>query len=166
MTSKLYQLDETAITWLDTGGTNVFTGTSLAADAGRQGAQHDFGVSARAFEFYWRAFMQFATAPVVGEYIRIFWKTSDGTHIDNDDGTGDIAVSSVNKLKNLKYLGRILVDEASATPEFSASGLITWEARARYGQPVFWNDTADAFSSTADEHGFTLTGVTLQAQAT
>lgn len=166
MTSKAYQLDETAITWLDTGGTNLFTGTSLGIGAGRQGAQHDFGTSARVFEFYWRAYMKFATTPVIGEVIQLYWKTSDGTHIDNDDGTGDIAVSAEDKLKNLKLIGSIEVDEASITPEFSNSGILTFESRARYGQPVFWNSTADAFSSTAADHGFILTPIPLQAQDT
>ena len=164
MTSKAYQLAETNITWLNTGGSELLTLTSVAAGAGRQGALHDFGVAAFARDYNWRAYVKFATAPVVGEAIEIWWKSSDGTHPDNDDGTGDITVSAEDKLKNLKFLGSIIVDEASLTPEFVASGFVNLSHR--HGSPVFWNRTADALSATATDHGFILTPVPMQGQDT
>jgi len=162
MVSKVYQNAETPITWKSTGGSELLTLTSVAAGAGRQGAVHDFGTAARAREFAWRAYIKFATAPVVGETIDIYWKSSDGTHPDNDDVTGDTAVSAADKLKNLQFLGSIVVDEASATPEFVASGFL--DVYPRYGGPVFWNATADALSSTATYHGFILTPIPMEAQ--
>lgn len=164
MTSKAYQLAETEITFKASGGTVAFTPTSLAASAGRQSAQHDFGASARAYMFNWTAYVKFATTPVVGEKIDVYVKTSDGTHIDNDDGTADAAVSAADKLKNLKHIGSITVDEASATPEFSASGRV--QLSRRYVQVVFWNSTADALSATAADHGFILEPTVVQGQAT
>lgn len=164
MTSKVYMLPETAITFKSSAGTVAFTPTSLATVSGRQSAQHDFGTSARAYIFNWRAYVKFATTPVVGETIDIYAKTSDGTHIDNDDGTTDLAVSSIDKLKNLTYIGSITVDEASATPEFSAPGTV--ELTHRYFQVVFWNATADSLSSTAADNGFILEPIAAQGQAT
>ena len=164
MTSKAYLVQETPITWQSSGGTNLLTLTSVAAGAGRQGAQHDFGTAARSPEFAWRAHVKMATTPVVGERIKIYWKTSDGTNPDNDDGTGDIALSSQDKLKNLMYLGAITVDEAATGPTFVASG--DTYLPQRYGQPVFVNDTADALSATATDHGFTLTPTPIQGQDT
>lgn len=163
MANLVYVQPETAITWLASGGTNVLTLTSLASGAGRQGALHDFGATtARARAFNWRAYVKFATTPVVGEIIEIYAKTGDGTHRDNDDGTGDAAVSAEDKLRNLTYIGCIIVDEASTTPEFSASGTI--EVDAREFSPVFWNATADALSATAGDHGFELTPVPDEVQ--
>ena len=164
MTAKAYLLPETPITFQASGGTVTFTPTSLATLSGRQSAQHNFGTLARATHYNWRAYMKFATTPVVGETIDIYLKTSDGTHIDNDDGTTDAAVSAADKLKNLKYIGSIVVDEASATPEFSASGVcfIPWQ----YLQVVFWNATVDSLSSTAADHGFILEPWSMQAQDT
>ena len=164
MTAKAYLLPETAITFKSTGGTVTFTPTSLASGAGRQSAQHDFGISARAAHFNWRAYCKFQTTPVVGEEVWIYLKTSDGTYPDNDDGTTDAAVSAEDKLKNLKYLGKIVVDEASTTPAFVASGECF--VSHRYAQVVFWNETADAFSSTAADHGFILEPWSMQAQDT
>ncbi len=171
MTAKVYQIGESDITWLNTGGSELLTLTSLGAGAGRQGARHDFGVitTARAHLFDWWFFMQFGTAPVVDEVIDIYWKGfhQGGSHAMNDDGTGDIAVSAEDKLKNLIWLGALIVDEASLTPEFSTGnhGDPIWIPH-RYGMPVIWNSTADAFSATAAEHGFILTPIIPQAQAT
>ena len=162
MANKIYQHDETAITWLASAGTNVLTLTSVAAGAGRQGAHDDFGTAARSKVYAWRAWVKFATTPVVGEVVYIYWKSSDGTHHDNDDGTGDIAVSAEDKLLNLKLIGRIIVDEASTTPEFVGSGEIM--VPHRYGAPVFWNATADALSGTAGDHGFSLTPIPPEVQ--
>jgi len=164
MTSKAYQIAETDITWLSSTGTALITLTSLASGAGRQGALHDFGASAFARDYAWRAWIKFATAPVVGEVYEIYWKTSDGAHPDNDDGTGDLEVSAEDKLKNLTRIGTIIVDEASATPEFAASGFM--EHFNRYGAPVVWNRTADALSATALDHGFKLTPIPMQGQDT
>ena len=163
-TSKAYLLPETAITWLNAGGSELLTLTSIAAGAGRQGALHDFGTAARSPEFAWRGWVKFATTPIVGERVKVYWKTSDGTSPDNDDGTGDIALSSEDKLKNLMFLGSIIVDQASTAPLFVSSGDIYLPHR--YGSPVFFNDTADALSSTATDHGFSLTPVPIQGQDT
>ena len=164
MTSRAYLLTESSTTFQASGGDVTFTPTSLASGAGRQSAQNDFGTAARAFLFEWRAFVKFATTPVVGESIRVYLKTSDGNHIDNDDGTGDAAVSAEDKLLNLKHIGNINVDEASTSPEFVGSGVVA--IYARYVQVVFWNGTADALSATAADNGFVLTPTTLQAQDT
>lgn len=166
MANKIYQVGETDITWLASGGTELLTLTSLGVNAGRQGALHDFGAmaTARAQEYIWRFFMQFNVAPVVDDIINIYWKSSDGTHPDNDDGTGDIVVSHINKLKNLRPIGRMIVDEASATPEFVASISAPIRISPQHGAPVIWNGTATVFSTTPADHGFILTPVPLEAQ--
>lgn len=137
--------------------TETLTLTSLASDAGRQSAEHDRGTGDLDMLYEWRAWCKFATAPVVGETVDIYLKTSDGTHDDNDDGATDAALSAEDKLKNLQYMGSITVDEASATPEFSASGTVS--ITARYIQVVVENSTADALSSTAADHGVSLTPI-------
>lgn len=154
MVTKVYVHEESAITWRNSGGTAVLTLTSVASGAGRQGALRDLGTAARARVYEWRAFVKFATTPVVGEVVKIYLKTSDGTNPDNDDGDTDAAVSAEDKLRNLHYIGSIVVDEASATPTFVGSKTV--EINARYVAPVFWNATADALSATAADHGFNL----------
>lgn len=161
MPNNVYQTLETPITWLSSGGTELFTPTSLASAAGRQGALHDFGTAAAPRRFGWRAWMKPGATRVVGEYVGVYLKTSDGTSPDNDDGTGDAAVSSVDKLRNLTPIGTIQIDENAAV-EMATSGII--EIFHRYGAPVFWNGTSNALSSTATDFGFSLTPVPDQIQ--
>lgn len=163
MAKEIYRAREGAIQWLASGGDHALTLTSLGAGAGRQGALRDFGATTSVARVYmWRLWCKFATAPIVGEVIELYAKTGDGTHRDNDDGAGDAAVSAEDKLLNLDPFGTLVVDEASATPEFSASGLILISAREF--APVIWNRTADALSSTAGDHGFQIVPVPPQRQ--
>ena len=162
MANLIYQNDAAALTGQDSGGSYAMTLNNLAAGAGRQGAVHDFDVAARAARFAWRAWFQAATTPVVGEAVEVYLKTSDGTVPDNDDGTGDIAVSAENKLRNLLLIGRIEVDEAAIGVKFARSGEV-WLPQ-RYVMPVFWNATADNLVATNNLSGFTLTPVPLEIQ--
>ena len=156
MVNKVYQHEETAITWLASGGTNLLTPTSLGAAAGRQGAHYDRGTAAVARRYVWRAWIKPGATRVVGQPLYVYLKTSDGTQHDNDDGTGDTAVFSVDKTRNLRQIGVMEIDENAAVM-MVASGEI--EVSARYVAPVFWNATANALSTTAGDFGFSLTPV-------
>ena len=161
MPNKIYQLQETAITWLASGGTYAFTPTSLGSAAGRQGAYGDLGTTSRGRWFAYRAWLKPGGTRVVGEYIEVCLTTGDGTRYDNDDGTGDIAVSSVDKLRNLRRLRPIIVDENAAV-EMGSSGYVFIEQR--YVAPVFWNRSANTLSSTAGDFGFSLTPIPDEVQ--
>ncbi len=166
MVSTINQNQGTIITWRDSGGTHVITLKGLASGTGRQGAEHDFGVAAVAPRYMWQAFVQMdtATPPVLKETIDIFWKTSpNGNEYDNDDGTGDIAVSAEDKLNNLLYLGSISIDEAAADVHMQISGG-PLPFGAEKGMPVFWNATADTLDDDAapTNTGFDLIPVPLE----
>ena len=162
--SKVYQHEETALTFKSTGGSALFTPTGLLTAAGRQSAYYDLGVAARSRLYAWRAVIVPGATRVVGEKIRIYLITSDGAKPDNDDGTGDIAVSSIDKLRNLDLIGEIQVDENAAVP-MVAHGLV--ELPHRWIGVAFWNATANTLSATATDFLFTLTPVpdAVQAQA-
>lgn len=167
MANNLIRLNEgTHTEWADSGADLAMTLKGLASGAGRQGATKDFGVTVRPHRFLWVAFVQFdtATAPVVGEAVDIYLKTSDGTNFDNDDGEGDIVVSAEDKLKNLHFLGSIVVDEAAADVHMQKSGFITIVATEV--APVFWNATADNLDDDAapTNSGFKLIEVPLEVQ--
>lgn len=142
----------------------VFEVDGLGATSGHRSARKDFGITARERRFTWRAFVQFATAPVVGtDLIKIYLLTDDTTsHPDMDDGTGDGAVSSIDKLLNLRFLGVITADEAAINIQMVGSGDI--EISQRYVQVVFWNPTTKALTTDVDENGFILTPVASEIQ--
>lgn len=171
MANEIYGLIETSLWFVPATAAQAedaaFEVHNLASGAGRQSAQLDLGVAARSRRFRWRAFVQFATAPVLGETIDIYLKTAGSSasataHPDNDDGTGEAAVSAEDKLRNLQYLGSIVVDEAVANIEMVASGTI--EITARAVQVVFWNNSADGLTNDVDENGFFLTPIVDQIQ--
>lgn len=166
MANKVYQVLETGsvVTWQSSGGTESFmTGSpgALTTLNGRQGAMHDFGVAAICRRFAWRARIKPGATRVVGETIEVYLKTSDGTYPDNDDGTGDIALSAQDKLKNLQLLGIIQIDENAAVV-MVAAGIV--EILHRYAAPVFFNRTANSLSATEADYGFSLTPVVDEAQ--
>lgn len=159
MANKVYQLHETAISWKPATQTPTETweADAIANAAGRQGALHDFGTSSIARRFAWRFYTQCQATPTVGNLIRLYWKSSDGSHPDNDDGTGDAAVSAEDKLRNLLYLGAAVVDEAAANIEFTRSGMFFLPHR--YGAPVLWNASGATLTTDEAEHAFILTPI-------
>ena len=162
MPNLVHQNEGTILSWKDSGGDYVMSLQNLATVSGQQGARHDFGVAARSPRFAWRLGVEFETQPVLNEFIGIYAKTSDGTDPDNDDGTGDAAVSAEDKLSNLSRIGTLLVDEAIVDVQMAKSGIILLPHR--YFQPVVWNFTVDSLQNTANINVFTLTPVPFEIQ--
>ncbi len=165
MANLVHQNEGTILTWKDSGGTYVMTLDFLASGAGRQGARHDFGVGARSPRFAWRLGVEFdsTTPPVVGDRLGIFAKTGSTDFMDNDDDdTGDAAVSAEDKLRNLSQIGSLYVDETAADVKMSKGGFIILPHR--YFQPVVWNYTADSLDTTSNSSIFTLSPVPLEVQ--
>ena len=166
MANLIYRNRETTLWFVPAAATQAEDAAielaSLAAGAGVQSAQIDLGEGPVSALYEWRAFAQFGATPVLDETIDIYLKTAGSSasataHPDNDDGVSASAVSAIDKLNNLHYIGSIVVDEAAADVEMVASGTVYITARAI--QVVFWNGTADVLTSDDDEHGFMLSPV-------
>ena len=103
MANKVYTILETAMVWSSAGSASdsanpaLFSPTSLASAAGRQAQHHNFGVAAIGRRFAVRAWAKTSATSVIGETVEVYLKTSDGTHPDNDDGTADAAVGTVDR---------------------------------------------------------------------
>jgi hypothetical protein len=146
-------------TFKSSGGTVAFTPTSLGQNLGRVSAQLDLTAAPRAFRYEWRAFAKAAGTVVIGDtLVDIYLSTSDGTLQDGTPGTADAALSSVEKGRNLQWIGA-LVTEATAAAAVNGSGIV--ELSARYVSVVFINrlSTAVALSATPTDMGFQLTPI-------
>jgi len=161
MANKVLIARETAIVWSDTTGNFVITINNLAAGAGRVGARKDLGAGSTSYYYSWRFTCQFETAPVVGEAVGIYLATSDGTEEDGQVGVADAALSAEDKLKNLYFIGNLIVDVATVDIDFTASGVCT--IPTRYVSPVIFNATADNLQATNDTGEFTLTPIPPEA---
>jgi hypothetical protein len=162
MANKIYLAPETTITFKSSGGTVMFTPTSVADAAGRLSARHDLGSASRSRRYEWRAKTKLSAAATVGRVIEIYLATSDGTIADGNQGASDAAFSAGDERRNLKFIGVIEVDKNDSTRVFHASGVC--EIDARYVSVVWWNDTGQSLSGTASDHEFILTPVPDEVQ--
>ncbi len=157
MANKIYTAREASTVWSDTAGNLVMTLNNLAAGVGRVGARKDYGAGSTAKLYSWRLTVQFETEPVVPETIGIYLATSDGTEEDGQVGVADAALATEDKLRNLMFIGSLVVDVATVDIDFTASGVC--EIPTRYVSPVIFNDTADNLQATNDTGEFTLTPI-------
>lgn len=162
MANKIYRALETALSWKTSGGTAVITLTSLANNAGRIGAQVDRGASSSASRYLWRLNTKLGattTSVVVGNTISIYLATGDVTGtVDGAQSTADAALSSIEKRRNLQFLGVVEVDKTvAAGDQYVGSGIC--EIAARFISPVIINEVGNTLSATAGDHEFTLTPI-------
>jgi len=152
----------------DPGDDVAWTTEGVTNGAGHQSAQYDLGdanVTARPDEYRVRFYIQLqAIIFVVGNTIDVYAKTSDSAtlHLDNDDGTSDIALSDSNKLKNLMYVGSAIVDEVTAGIEFVMTATI--RLPSQYVHFVLENNSGADLSLTASATKLELTPIYMQAQ--
>lgn len=166
MANKIYQNPEATIWFVPAAAaqaaTEPFEIHNLASAAGRMSDPIDRGTNARPAEFAWCAFCQWATPAVLKQTIDVYLKymgtsASATAHPTNDDGVAEGAVSAIDKLSNLDYLGSIVVDQAAQDIATVARGTVHITARGY--QVVFWNASDDALTNDVDENGFFLTPV-------
>ena len=157
MPNKIYRAIETTLSFRDSGGDAVLSLINLGFGAGRVSARYDRGVGSLSRLYYWRAVMQFETAPVLAEMVEIYLFESDGTYMDGTLGTADAALTS-DKRKNGKLIGVVVVDTISVTTDIVASGLCL--INERYFSVGVWNGSAaDNLENTANASRINLTPV-------
>jgi hypothetical protein len=162
--NKIYVDPETAITFGDSAQTPTVTITlsALASAAGRVSAQLDRGATARAMCYRWEGTFQLTGTNVVGATIDLYLATSNGSHVDGEVGTADAALSSVNKLLNLRFMGSVIVDQTTTNTDMTGSG--TYCTSARYFSLVVYdNTTLPLKTDTATSH-VTLTPIPMEIQ--
>jgi hypothetical protein len=147
----------TTVTYKDSGGDVTFTLQNLAAGAGRRSPSSEFSVDGYGPQGYYVRFILsagFESAPVLGEMVALYAieygiggsASSIGT---NDDGNADGAVSSIDKLRNLKQLLVLQADEAAADIPMAAEA--HFEDLGRHLAFAVWNfSSADNLQNTAN----------------
>lgn len=147
----------TKVTFTDSGGDVAFTLQNLAAAAGRRSPSFEFSVDGFAPDGYHIRLVLaggFETAPVVGEKVKLYGvefgiDATVSSIGSNDDGNADGAVSSTDKLLNLKELLSLQADEAAADIPMAIED--DFEGLARHIAFAVWNFSAgDNLQNTAN----------------
>lgn len=155
MPNLIYVAPGSAVTFKASGGTVLFTPTSVSTGAGRISTQWDRGAGSQPGWYKWRATTKAAAALAVGVQLEIYFATSDGTTVDGNFGTTDAAWSTTDKRRNLQAVGTINADSTTNGEVQNGSGLVF--IADRYVSVAWWNLFGQALSSTAGDHIFSLT---------
>lgn len=133
--------------------------TSIAAGAARQGAKADLGAT-RAKQYLVFVGIEFAVAPASFAQVRIYWAGSPSSTAANANPggasgsdaayTGTAGDSIADSLLQLQYIGSLIATaDATAVVQYQYVGTLV--DPDRYGMPVVFNNTAQAFHSDAVE---------------
>jgi len=167
MPNLIFRVRETSIVFADSPQSpdhNLSMG-NLASGAGRISARRDWEGSpgtaiSRLYE--WRATFQFAVNPTIGTSVDIHMSTSDGTNPDGEEGTIDTDLSAEAKLRNMIYIGSMVVDVATFEIDQTASGF--FNLNARYGSIVVFNNTDQALRNSTSVNRVIITPVPNEVQ--
>lgn len=166
MATKIYRASEAQITFKSTGGTVLFTPTSLANGAGRISTQWDRGAGSLPDRYLWHARTKVATAPTLGNILTLYLAAASSAttpgDTDGELGSVDAALPAADRRRNLTPIGVIVIDEASTARIFKSSGTI--ELLARWYTLVWFNEFGVALSATAGDHIFTIEPVPPELQ--
>ena len=165
MTSKAYILDETQISFNGEAGADVaFSMEGLTDGAGRVSAQKDWGSSARAFKYKATVSAQWQATPTqYGTLDFYLAESNDGTIIAGDVGSSDAALGDLDQVKNLIYIGSLVVEEADTTV---MRAILEFESKARYFSVVGVNNGGATLNATDSNFDFLVTPFSVQGQAT
>jgi len=164
MPNKVYINPETALKFADSAQTptKTLTLTGLATDTGRISARHDLGATARSEWYEWRATFQMGTAATVGDTIDLYLSTSDGTNPDGQEGTTDATIGSVDSLKNMTFIGSVIIDTISTNTSITSSGIC--RIVSRYVSVVVYNNTTVSLRANTTVNNVLLTPIPPEVQ--
>lgn len=137
----------------------------LTNAAGRVSAQKDWGAAPRAYIYDWSCEVQFQATPTQYQTLDLYISEApdgDSTQIDGDSGTTDAALGDVDSLKNMKYIGSVVVENAAASEKNVASG--TFISTSRYWSLVVYNGSGATVNATDSNFRFDVQPKSIQGQ--
>lgn len=154
-TNKVYTAFGTQKSFLVSGGDATLNVQNLANNAGAFSTQLNLGDSPRPTVYYWRAVTKITTAPTANTAIDVYAIWADDATNNAVDGNYNTSGGATGNLQNLKWIGRIVAEAATANIVLKASGIVT--IPSKFVQIAWFNQTGQALSNTNTDHGFYLT---------
>lgn len=161
--------------WITTGTTQKFNGEAnanvafsvqgIANAAGRVSEQFDIGAAPRPYRFKWAATAQFQATPTQGGMLELYVAAApdhSAALIDGNVGAVNAALGNADMRRNLRYIGSIVVETATANKVFTASG--EFVHTHRYLSLVAYNAAGSAVHATDANFAFHLQPISDQGQ--
>jgi len=137
----------------------------VANAAGGVSAQIDLGAAPRPFKFSWSCEVQWQATPTQGGVLELYIAgapDADATQIDGDIGNADAALSDVDMRRNLRAIGVVVSENATASEVCVASGV--FEHYDRYISLAGYNGAGSAINATDSNFRFNLVPIYYQGQ--
>jgi hypothetical protein len=151
----------------EAGADVAFSMENIATGAGRVSAQYDLTAAPRDWQFQWAAELLMQATPTQYKTIDFYAAGApgfDNTMIMGDVGVSDAALGDVDQLRNLFFLGSVVIEEADTT-KMVGGGWFEWPFR--YISIVGYNNgTGAAINATDSSFLFYLIPYNIQGQAT
>ena len=148
-----------------TGADYAFSVEGLTNGAGRVSAQIDWGAAPRPALYEWSCEVQWQATPTQGAVLELYVAgapDADATQIDGDVGNADAALGDVDMRRNLRYIGCVVSENATASEVSVASG--TFEFTQRYMSIVAYNAAGATVNATDSNFRFDIIPVYWQGQ--
>ena len=149
----------------EAGADVAFSVEGVADGAGRVSTQIDLGAAPRPYIFAWSCEVQWQATPTQYGSLDLYIATApdgDSTQIDGDVGATDAALGDVDMRRNLKYIGKVVSENATASEKCVASG--EFSCMQRYLTIVAYNDGGATINATDSNFRFDLDEKAQQGQ--
>jgi hypothetical protein len=155
--NKVYTATETSVSFKSGAGAAIvgFSPMALLSGSGCISHPRDFGSSARASLFSWRARSRCGAVPTLRATIDMYLCTSeDAEYFDGNMASGDYAFANTEKRANFTYIDSLSVDTAASGEFFVGGGEL--RLPARYGRVAWINNSGAQLSAGSGDHEFIL----------
>lgn len=163
MANKILTAFGNLVNWQDSGASLTMTLASLANNAGRIGAQKDWGAGSVEGKYKIRVRFRANSTPTIGNVVRVYLVTAqDANFRAGGFGTADAAIAAEARLANATFVGAVEIDEASTTKDFVAEFQVL--LNARFVSPAIWNSSGVALHATASNNEIAMWPVADEVQ--
>jgi hypothetical protein len=160
MPQKIYSLREAQVIFREpVGFSYLFTPKNIATNTGWVSDRWDRGSGAAPERYIVRGKTKVAAAATAGTILTMYVAQGDGTDADAALGTGNAALPSVERRRNLTPIGVIVADGNGTNVGPFISRPYTIELLDRYVQIVWFNEFGVALTNVAADHTCVFTPV-------
>lgn len=156
MTNAIKLNEGTAFTFKSTGGSALWTPTSVGTGAGRISTQLDLGAAPRAKWYRWVLLLKLQSG-TVGRSVRPYLVEASSAATTYQDGILGVTDAAISSETIVQYAGKLL---GPCQVQTNGTAAQVWSGKVRifprYVSFLLWNDSGVSLSATATDCEFRL----------